>query len=91
MNPYEKELLEETRKLAEENNKILKGLRTAHRWSTAFSFFYWVLIIGVSVGAFYFLQPYVDTILKTYSTIQNDLTNVKSVTSKLPSLPSGSK
>ena len=90
MNPYEKELLEETRKLAQENNKILKGLRTAHRWSTFFSFFYWILIVGVSVGAFYFLQPYVDTILKTYSTIENDFSNIKSVTAKIPGLNSTS-
>ncbi len=81
MNPDERQLLERTNKLAEENNKILKSLRTAHRWSAFFNFIYWVVIIGVAVGAFYFLQPYVNTLLKAYSSIQSDLGGVKSVVS----------
>jgi hypothetical protein len=84
MNPYEKELLEETRKLAQENNKILKSLRTAHRWSTFFSFFYWIIIIGVAAGAFYFLKPYTGALL-------SDFNNVKSVVGKIQNLTIPSK
>lgn len=91
MDPYEKELLAETNKLAKENNKILRGLRSSHRWSSFFHTIYWIIIIGIAVGAFYYLQPYVNTIIKTYSTIQNDLTNVKSIVNKVSSSTSALK
>ena len=84
MNPNEKELLEKTAKLAEENNHILKGIRSSNRWSTFFRIFYWTIIIGVSVGAFYFIQPYIDVATKAYKGIQGDLSKVKSVVNSIP-------
>lgn len=91
MNPYEKELLEETNKLARENNKILRGLRSSHRWSSFFHFIYWIIIIGIVVASFYYLEPYINTALKAYSTIQNDFTNVKSAINKISSSTSALK
>jgi len=91
MDPDEKELLEKTYSLAEENNKILRGIRSSNRWSTLFRAIYWIVIIGASIGAFYYVQPYANLLLKEYSVIQSDLNNIKSVTSKLPALPGGSK
>jgi hypothetical protein len=84
MNPDEKDLLEKTYKLSQENNKILKGIRSSNRLATFMRVFYWILIIGVSVGAFYFLQPYIDTLTKTYKTLQTDLNNVKSAVNVIP-------
>ena len=71
MNAEEKKLLEETNELAKENNHILKGIRSSNRWSMLFKFFYWMIIIGVSVGAFYYIQPYIDSLMKAYTSIQN--------------------
>jgi len=63
MTPEEKSLLERTYKLTEENNKILHGLRRSVRWYSAYKVIYWVVIIGLSVGAFYVFQPYLNTLL----------------------------
>ena len=63
MTPEEKSLLERTYKLTEENNKILHGLRRSVRWYSAYKVIYWVFIIGLSVGAFYVFQPYLNTLL----------------------------
>jgi hypothetical protein len=82
MNPNEKELLQKTYELTEENNKILRGIRRSNRWSTLFRVFYWIVIIGISIGAFIYIQPYVDSVMKAYNSIQNDLNTVKSVTNK---------
>lgn len=84
MNPEEKEILQKTNDLAKENNKILKSIRRSNRWSTIFRLFYWLIIIGVSIGAFYFIQPYIDPLINAYKGIQTDINNIKSVTNKIP-------
>ncbi len=76
MNPEEKELLEKTYEMVEENNHILKSIRRANRWSAFFRIFYWIIIIGASIGVFYFLQPYVDTVFNAYQTLQGNLTKI---------------
>ncbi|MBU6370580.1 MAG: hypothetical protein KGH93_02725 [Patescibacteria group bacterium] len=91
MDPYQKQLFERMTELAEENNKILRSLRNAHRWSVFLTSVYWILIIGVAVGGFYYLEPYVDTVLRTYSSIVTDLGNVKEITSKIPGFGTSTK
>lgn len=58
MTPEERSLLERTHALVEENNNILRKMRRAGRWSAVFRIIYWVLIIGLGLGAYYALQPY---------------------------------
>ena len=58
MTPEEKSLLERTYALAEENNNILRKMRRSNLISTIFRVAYWVIIIGLGLGAYYFLQPY---------------------------------
>ncbi len=84
MNPNENDLLKKTYEVAQENNHILKGIRSSNRWSMFFRIAKWVVIIGVSVGAFYFIQPYVDPFLKAYQDIQSSFGKVKSVVNSFP-------
>lgn len=58
MTPEEKSLLERTAALADENNRILRSMQRTQRVTTVMHVLYWVVIIGFSVGAFYFFQPY---------------------------------
>ncbi len=67
MNPEEKQLLQKTFELTEENNKILRHIKMQNRWAMIMRIAYWVLIIGASVGALYFIQPYIDSVMKAYS------------------------
>ena len=62
MTPEERSLLERTAALTEENNKLLKSMQRSARWRTAFQIGYWVLIIGLTFGAFYFIQPYINSL-----------------------------
>lgn len=62
MNPEERSLLERTYKMAEENNEILKSIRRYTRFGTAIKIFYWVIIIGLSVGSIYFIQPLINAL-----------------------------
>lgn len=71
----EKELIKKTFRLAEENNKILRKMRSSMRWGRALRILYWIIIIGATVGAFYYIQPYIDQLMGVYSGL-GDLQNV---------------
>ncbi len=86
MNPQDRDLLQKTYDLAKDNNKILHGIRRSNRWSAVMRVIYWAVIIGASFGAYYYIQPYLDTAMKAYSQIQGDINNVKNVTNKIPGL-----
>ena len=74
-----KELLEQVKATAEENNKILKSIRRSSRISYFFSILYWIVIISISVGAFYYVQPYIDDLTKTYSQIKDTSNKISNV------------
>jgi hypothetical protein len=58
MTPEEKVLLQETYALAKDNNEMLRSMRNHARLGTAMRILYWVAIIGLSLGAYYFIEPY---------------------------------
>ncbi len=60
MSPEERSLLERVYKMTEENNQILHSIRRTARLGVIMRVLYWVVIIGLSVGALYFIQPYVN-------------------------------
>lgn len=62
MTPEERSLLERTHQLAEENNEMLHSIKRRARLGTVIKVLYWAVIIGISFGAFYFIQPYLDFI-----------------------------
>ncbi len=37
-------------------------MRRSARWQSTFQILYWVLIIGLTFGAFYFIQPYINSL-----------------------------
>ena len=69
------ELLKKSVSLAEDNNKILRSMKRSMFWGRVMSAIYWILIIGISVGAFYFLQPYFIKLMSVYGSLNNLLKN----------------
>jgi len=78
MSPEERKILEETYRLTKENRKDLKKIRRHMTLGTIFRTIYWVLIIGVGIGFFYFLQPYLDNLIGTYSGLTDRIDTVNS-------------
>lgn len=79
MDANEKSALFRLLELTEENNKLLRKLyrgTLVHRWITIS---YWVVIIGLSLGAFYFVQPYLDTLGVTYDVLKQRIEEVQDV------------
>lgn len=62
MNPEERQLLIQTHRLVEENNELLRKMRRSALVGRIFRVLYWVIVIGLSVGAYYFIQPYVENL-----------------------------
>ena len=77
MSPEERELLNKSVALAEENNKILHSMKRSQRWTSIARAIYWILIIGSALGAYYFIQPYIDQLIGIYSGAGDMLNNFK--------------
>jgi Na+/proline symporter len=79
MDPESKKLLEETYSLEEENNRMLHALKRSMLWSRIMSVIYWILILGISVGAFYFIQPFLDQATSMYDSIKSNIDSASSL------------
>ncbi|MFA6536286.1 MAG: hypothetical protein WC250_02655 [Candidatus Paceibacterota bacterium] len=79
MNPDEKQMLRDIAEQVAENNKLLHKLYSKARWGTVVRAAYWLVIIGLSVGSYYFIQPYVNQLMGVYSGLGADVGTVKSV------------
>jgi hypothetical protein len=75
MSPEERALLNKSVELAEDNHRMLKALHRSMRTRRIMSIIYWVLIIGSTVGAWYFVQPYVDQVISTYTGAKSNFEN----------------
>lgn len=67
MEPELKEKIEESLRLAEENNKMIRKMRRTLEWSRIMRIIYWLFIIAMALGAYYYIQPYVEQIKGAYS------------------------
>lgn len=69
MDPEPKKLLEETFNLAQENNKMLRKVRSVQKWAIFWSGLKIIIIIGIALGSFYFLEPYINKMADLYNSI----------------------
>ena len=69
MEPESRKLLEETYRLTEENNRMLRKIRKVQKLTTLLRILYAVIILGLAVGAFYYLNPYLDGLIHIYTSV----------------------
>ena len=86
MSPEDKSVLMEIVELSRENNKMLRSIRNASRWARAWRVFYWIVIIVVTLGSYYFVQPYIAALRSVYSGFQENVDQMKQVTGKITSV-----
>lgn len=84
MNPEEKQMLEETLELSQENNNMLKHIRRSQKMAAVMRIFYWVLVLVISYGAYTFAEPYVNQMVKIIQSSQTELNNIRNLGNKLP-------
>jgi hypothetical protein len=71
MDPEIKAALERLETVSEQNNRMIRSLYRSNKWNQVFVFIKWAILIGIAIGAFYYLQPIFNKINTIYSTITN--------------------
>jgi len=66
-------LLQKTYKLVQESNTELHKMRRAQKIKTFLNVLYWLIIIGVSIGAYYYIQPYIESLSGTVSGLRSGI------------------
>ena len=77
MTPEEKALLIKTAETVKENNTMLRKMRRGARLRAALHAFYWIAIIGLSFGAYYFVEPYIQDLLGVYQELRGNVDAAK--------------
>ncbi|MFA6514807.1 MAG: hypothetical protein WCT42_00900 [Candidatus Paceibacterota bacterium] len=83
MDPEVKQLLEENLRISKENNLLLIKVRNVQRWAQITRILYWVVIIGISFGALYYIKPYLGNLINVYSGGASGVENISDISSKL--------
>ncbi|OIO29627.1 hypothetical protein COX93_00935 [Candidatus Nomurabacteria bacterium CG_4_10_14_0_2_um_filter_30_12] len=89
MDPESKELIQDTLKLTEENNELLHKIRGVQKRETLWQVAKMILIIGITLGSFYYIEPYLNKMMDLYNSItgiQQDVKNVSDGTSSFKDL-----
>ena len=69
MDEDSQKMLKDTYELARENNKMLRGIRRSQNIASFMRLVYWLIIIGITAGSFYFLQPYLNKAISLYNSV----------------------
>jgi hypothetical protein len=83
MDEETKKLLEENLKLSKENNGLLLKLYKIQRWAQITRYLYWVIIIGASLGALYYLKPYLGNLMNLYTGGVSGINNISDIKKSL--------
>ena len=70
----------------EENNKLIKKLYKGMIWRRVFRIIKVLIILGVAFGSFYFIQPYVQSMMETFGSVKSGVNEVKDIGDKIPDL-----
>lgn len=65
MDPINAKRIDALEEMMRENNKLLRKLHHGMIIRRVMSISYWLVIIGISIGALYFLQPYIELLQNT--------------------------
>ncbi len=71
-----KETLRRILELSQKNNKILNGIQKSMFWGRVFRTIYWIFIVAATVGAYYYIEPYINGIISTYSGIKDNVSGI---------------
>lgn len=79
MDPHDRDLLQRSLDLSEKNNKMIKKLYKHMRVQRVFHIIYWIIIIGASIGLYYWVQPAVDKVIDVYTNFSNPTSTIQNI------------
>lgn len=77
--PELKDLLQKNLEASEKSLSILKKMRRAQVWGGVATFIKWGVIIAVSFGAYYLIEPYLRQALDTINSLNETANKVQSI------------
>lgn len=89
MDADERSMLHKILDLTEENNKYIRKVYRATQWRKWITVMYWLVIIALSFGAYYLIQPYLDTLGEAYEGIRSQVFGAPEKGSKIIQTLSG--
>ena len=69
MDEETKKLLREDVEITKENNQLLNKLVSYQRWARWLNVSKWVIVVAITLGTLYYVQPMLDGALNYYKTI----------------------
>lgn len=79
-----KTLLKENLALTREMHELLRKMHSAQKWARFLRLLYWLVIIGISVGAFYYLSGPLQGLIDTYRGLLGGFEKAEQGMSSLP-------
>jgi hypothetical protein len=76
--------LAELNELVHENHKILKNLQSRARIHTAIYIIKWIVIILAALGIYSLIQPALESVAGTYSSLKDAATTIAEVKASVP-------
>ncbi len=76
MDPELKNMLKETLELTRSNNELLLKLRKTQKWAMYYRVGYWIVILGISFGAYYAIEPYLGSIFNYYGQVSGATSDI---------------
>jgi hypothetical protein len=58
MEPEERKMLEDTLRIVQHNNRMLRRIRHEVWFARLSHLMYWIIILGISIAGYYYLKPY---------------------------------
>ena len=80
-----KVLLRENIEVSKESLKILKKINRGRIWGNVFSVLKWTLIIGLSFGTYYYIEPFLSQYLDTLRGITSGVENIGKISNNINS------
>lgn len=59
--------IEELTRMVAENTRVVKKIRSVQKWNNIWTLLRYVIIIGLAIGAFYFVEPYYKQVQDLYA------------------------
>ena len=84
MDPELSSLIKENLRLSRETNELLQKMHRAQKWGRIFKAFYWLVIVGLSLGVYYYLQGPLEELLGTYKSLLGGVDKIQKSASSLP-------
>ncbi len=86
-NLTDRELLESLYRLQQEDHEKIVKIHKRIRFQFIFNILKWILYIGIAVGLYTFIQPYIQNTLSIYQELRTGAENLSEIRNELTNFP----